>query len=113
MEEDWADAYWVLFDCLWTVESSITQRFVDLRCQSGMAGLSTELSIDSDETLELLYQTRTSLLSTVFHSTGPMTPSPDLMDSLAINLLEWNDDLESFLSRQDSLLVSFPVTLSL
>jgi len=106
MEEDWPDAYWVLCDCLWAVESAVTQRYVDLRQQSGMAGSSTNVVIDSDETLESLYQTRTSLLSTIFNFTGPMTPPQDLMDSLAINLLEWNDDLENFLSRQDSLLVS-------
>ncbi|KAF2199454.1 hypothetical protein GQ43DRAFT_464818 [Delitschia confertaspora ATCC 74209] len=104
MEEDWADAYWVLFDCLWAVESAVTQRFVDLRRQGSTTGLCTSLSDEVDETLELICQTRTSLLITVFHSTGPMTPPPGLMDSLAINLLDWNDDLERFLSRQDSIL---------
>jgi hypothetical protein len=106
MEEDWADAFWVLFDCLWAVESAIIQRYVDIRRQSGVTGVSTESIVESDESLELLYQTRTSLLTTIFHPTGPMTPPPGLMSCLATSLVEWNDDLETFLSRQDSVLVS-------
>ncbi|KAF2180176.1 hypothetical protein K469DRAFT_639939 [Zopfia rhizophila CBS 207.26] len=103
MEEDWIDAYWVLFDCLWAVESAVTQRYVDLRRQSGVAG-SNQFGPDTDETLEQLYHTRTSLITTVFHITGPMTPPPSLLDSLAITLLDWSEDLDSFLTRQDSLL---------
>jgi hypothetical protein len=104
MEEDWADAFWVLFDVLWAVESAVTQRYVDIRRQSGVTGLSTDLIVESDETLELLCQTRTSLLSTIFHAPGPMTPPAGLMNSLATSLLEWNDDLETLLTRQDSVL---------
>lgn len=106
MEEDWADAFWVMFDVLWAVESALTQRYVDIRRQSGVTGVSTDTIVESDETLELLYQTRTSLLTTIFHAPGPMTPPTGLMNSLATSLLEWNDDLETFLTRQDSVLVS-------
>lgn len=104
MEEDWIDAYWVLFDCLWAVECAIIQRYVDLRRQTGVLGSNTP-GADTDETLEQLYHTRTSLIISIFHVTGPMTPLPALLESLALTLLEWNDDLDSFLSRQDSLLV--------
>jgi hypothetical protein len=104
MEEDWIDAYWVLFDCLWAVECAVIQRYVDLRRQTGVLGPS-QVGPDTDETLEQLYHTRTSLIISIFHVTGPMTPLPALLDSLALTLLDWNDDLESFLSRQDSLLV--------
>ncbi|KAF2463644.1 uncharacterized protein BDR25DRAFT_319849 [Lindgomyces ingoldianus] len=107
MEEDWIDAYWVLFDCLWAVESALTQRYVDLRRQSGVVG-SHQFVIDTDETLEQLYQTRTSLIISIFHVTGPMTPTPHLLDSLSITLLDWNEDFDSFLSRQDSLLQQGP-----
>jgi hypothetical protein len=104
MEEDWIDAYWVLFDCLWAVECAVTQRYVDLRRQTGVLG-SNRIGADMDETLEQLYHTRTSLIISIFHVTGPMTPAPALLDSLALTLLEWDDDLDSFLSRQESLLV--------
>ncbi|KAF2878309.1 hypothetical protein BDV95DRAFT_18220 [Massariosphaeria phaeospora] len=103
MEEDWIDAYWVLFDCLWAVECAVTQRHVDLRRQTGVLG-SNQFGADTDETLELLFQTRTSLIISIFHVTAPMTPTPALLDSLAITLLDWSEDLDSFLSRQDSLL---------
>ncbi|KAJ4289755.1 hypothetical protein N0V90_011085 [Kalmusia sp. IMI 367209] len=102
MEEDWIDAYWVLQDCLWAVECAVTQRYVDLRRQTGVFGSSH--AVDTDEILEQLWHTRTSLVISIFHVTGPMTPTPALLDSLAITLLDWNDDLDSFLSRQDSLL---------
>jgi len=112
MEEDWIDAYWVLFDCLWAVECAVIQRYVDLRRQTGVLG-SNNFGADTDETLEQLYHTRTSLIISIFHVTGPMTPPPALLDSLALTLLDWNDDLDSFLSRQDSLLVScFPTKVS-
>lgn len=105
MEEDWIHAYWVLFDCLWALECAVTQRYVDLRRQTGVFG-SNQFAADTDETLEQLWHTRTSLIISIFHVTGPMTPTPALLESLAITLLDWNDDLDSFLSRQDSLLVS-------
>lgn len=105
MEEDWIDAYWVLFDCLWAVECAVTQRYVDLRRQTGVLG-SNQFAVDTDEALEQLWHTRTSLIISIFHVTGPMTPMPALLESLAITLLDWNDDLDSFLSRQDSLFVS-------
>jgi hypothetical protein len=105
MEEDWMDAYWVLFDVLWAVECAITQRYVDLRRQIGVLDYD-QLGIHTDETLEQLDQTRTSLIISIFRITGPMTPVPALLDSLAITLLDWSGDLDSFLSRQDSLVVS-------
>jgi len=105
MEEDWIYAYWVLYDCLWAVECAVTQRYVDLRRQTGVLG-SIQPTIDTDEILEQLWHTRTSLIISIFHVTGPMTPTPALLESLAVTLLDWNEDLDSFLSRQDSLLVS-------
>jgi hypothetical protein len=107
MEEDWMDAYWVLFDCLWAVECAVTQRYVDLRRQTGV-GVTSQINTDTDEILEQLYQTRTSLIVSVFHVTGPMTPPPSLLDSLALTLIDWDEDLDSFLSTQNSLLVSRP-----
>lgn len=103
MEEDWIDAYWTLYDCLWAVECAVVQRFVDLRRQTGVLG-SNQIGVDTDEALEQLYHTRTSLIISIFHVTGPMMPTASLLDSLAITLLDWNEDLNSFLSRQDSLL---------
>lgn len=97
------DAYWVLHDCLWAVECAVTQRFVDLRRQTGVLG-SNNISVDTDEILEQLWHTRTSLVISIFHVTGPMIPTPALLDSLAITLIDWDTDLDSFLSRQDSLL---------
>ncbi|KAF9731818.1 hypothetical protein PMIN03_008876 [Paraphaeosphaeria minitans] len=102
MEEDWMDAYWVLHDCLWAVECAVTQRFVDLRRQTGVLG-SNQPSVDTDEILEQLWHTRTSLVISIFHVTGPMQPTPALLESLAVTLLDWDEDLENFLSRQDSL----------
>lgn len=103
MEEDWMDAYWVLQDCLWAVECAVTQRFVDLRRQTGVFG-SNHISVDTDEILEQLWHTRTSLVISIFHVTGPMQPAPALLESLAITLLDWDEDLEHFLARQDSML---------
>lgn len=105
MEEDWIDAYWVLFDTLWAVECAVTQRYVDIRRQTGVFGFN-QIGVDTDETLEQLYQTRASLIISIFRVIGPMTPTPALLDSLAITLLDWSEDLDSFLSRQDSLIVS-------
>ena len=105
MEEDWMYAYWVLFDTLWAVECAITQRYVDLSRQTGMLD-SIQLGVHTDETLEQLNQTRTSLIISVFRVPGPMTPTPTLLESLAITLLDWSEDLDNFLSRQDSLVVS-------
>ena len=105
MEEDWMDAYWVLFDTLWAVECAITQRHVDLRRQTGMLD-SNQFDVDTDEILEQLNQTRTSLIISVFRVPGPMTPMSTLLESLAITLLDWSEDLDNFLSRQDSLVVS-------
>ena len=96
-------AYWVLHDCLCAVECAITQRILDLRRQSGVVG-SDHISTDTDEILEQLWHTRTSLVISIFHVTGPMVPSQALLDSLAMTLLSWDDDLDSFLSRQDSFL---------
>jgi hypothetical protein len=104
-EEDWMDAFWVLFDSLWAVECAVTQRYVDIRRQTGVFG-SDQIGVDTDEMLEQLWQARTSLVVSIFHVTGPMTPSPALMDALATTLLDWNTDLDSFLSRQDSAFVS-------
>ena len=67
-----------------------------------------QIGVDTDEMLEQLWQARTSLVVSIFHITGPMTPTPSLMNSLAITLLDWNEDLDSFLSRQDSVFVSMP-----
>ncbi|KAF2796433.1 hypothetical protein K505DRAFT_359320 [Melanomma pulvis-pyrius CBS 109.77] len=103
MEEDWIEAYWVLFDTLWAVECAVTQRYVDIRRQTGVFGFN-QIGVDTDETLEQLYQTRASLIISIFRITGPMTPTPALLDSLAITLLDWSEDLDSFLSRQDSLI---------
>ena len=105
MEEDWLDAYWVLFDCLWVIECAVTQRYVDLGRQTGVLG-SNQIGVDTDEMLEQLWQARTSLIISIFHVEGPMEPTPALLDSLAVTLLEWDEDLDSFLSRQDSLFVS-------
>ena len=106
MEEDWVDAYWVLYDCLWAVESSITQRIVDLRRNSSFVGQNSS-SIEQDETFQQLNQARTSLIISIFHRIpGPMTPAPSLLESLAVTLLDWDADLDNFLSRQDSLIVS-------
>jgi hypothetical protein len=105
MEEDWIEAYWVLFDCLWAVESAVTQRYVDLRRQTSVS-VYNNIGTDTDEILDQLYQTRTSLIISIFHVTGPMTPSPPLLESLANTLLDWNDDLDSFFSQQVSDLVS-------
>lgn len=105
MEEDWIDAYWVLFDCIWAVECAVTQRYVDLRRQTSVFG-SNQIGASADETLELLYQSRTNLIVSIFNVTGPMMPPSSLLDSLAATLLDWNEDLDNFLSRQDSLLVS-------
>ncbi|CAI6330036.1 unnamed protein product [Periconia digitata] len=102
MEEDWIDAFWVLYDCLWAVECAVTQRFVDSRREIGALG-SRDISADTDEALESIWQTRTSLIISMFHVKGPMTPTPGLLDSLAVVLLEWDDDIDNFLSRQDSL----------
>ncbi|KAF2744534.1 hypothetical protein M011DRAFT_528351 [Sporormia fimetaria CBS 119925] len=102
-EEDWIDAYWVLFDCLWAAESAIIQRYVDIGRQTESSP-SASSSPETDELLEQLYHTRTSLIVSIFHIIGPMPPPPALLDSLALTLVEWNDDLGSFLSRQDSLL---------
>ncbi|KAF2274287.1 uncharacterized protein EI97DRAFT_435373 [Westerdykella ornata] len=101
MEEDWIDAYWVLFDCLWAVECAVVQRLVDLHRHRGML---TQQDADTDDALEHLYHTRTSLIISIFHITGPMTPLPALLESLALTLLDWNEDIDSFLSRQDSLM---------
>ncbi|ORY17956.1 hypothetical protein BCR34DRAFT_583230 [Clohesyomyces aquaticus] len=103
MEEAWIDAYLILFDCIWAIESALTQRYVDLRRQCDILG-SNHYDVDTDETLEQLYHTRTSLIISLFHVKGPMNPPPGLMESLASTLLDWDDDLDSFLSRQDSLL---------
>jgi hypothetical protein len=106
MEEDWINAYWVLYDCLWAVESAVTQRYVDLRRQTGVFG-SSNYGVDTDEILEQLYHTRTCFIISVFHQiSGPMVPTAALLESLATTLLDWNEDLDSFLSRQDSLVVS-------
>lgn len=110
MEEDWVDAYWILFDCLWAVEYAITQRYVDL-CRQNSAS-SPLTGTDTDGTIEQLYQTRTSLIISIFHVPGPMTPPPELLESLALTLLEWSEDIDSFLTRQDSLLVSLTVIFS-
>jgi hypothetical protein len=103
MEEDWMYAYWVLHDCLWAVECAVTQRFVDLHRQTGVLN-SNQVLLDTDEILEQLWHTRTSLVISIFHVTGPMQPTPALLESLAVTLLDWDEDLENFLSRQDSLL---------
>ena len=104
MEEDWIDAYWVLYDCLWAVEIAITQRYVDLRRQTG--GGSDQLGVDTDETLEQLSQTRTSLIISIFRATGPMTPMHSLLESLAVTLLDWDDSIDNFLSQQEAINVS-------
>ncbi|KAH7118008.1 hypothetical protein B0J11DRAFT_98340 [Dendryphion nanum] len=104
MEEDWVDAYWVLYDCLWAVESAIVQRLVDLIRRFNVVN-HARVVIDADETLQHLCQAKTSLIISIFHRIpGPMTPAPALLDSLAITLLEWDEALDSFLSRQDSLI---------
>ncbi|KAF2660137.1 hypothetical protein K491DRAFT_688460 [Lophiostoma macrostomum CBS 122681] len=103
MEEDWIYAYWVLFDCLWAVEIALTQRIVDLDHKNEQSSAQDSF-LDTDEMLEQLYHQRSSLILSIFHVPGPMMPDPEMLASLAITLLEWNEDLDSFLSRQDSLL---------
>ncbi|KAH7393020.1 hypothetical protein BKA66DRAFT_457420 [Pyrenochaeta sp. MPI-SDFR-AT-0127] len=102
-DDDWLDAYWVLFDSLWAVECAIIQRYVTIRRQLGVVEFD-QVRIGSDEVLEQLDQQRTGLIISIFHITGPMMPSKALLESLATTLLDWNEDLDSFLSRQDSLL---------
>lgn len=60
--------------------------------------------IEDDDIFEHLYQQRSSLIVSAFHVKGPMIPSDILMQSLVINLLDWDTSLDSFLSRQDSLM---------
>lgn len=103
-DDDWIDAYWVLFDCLWAVEIAITQRYVDLGQQTALES-SSQHELNLDEMLEQLFHARTSLITTVFHVTGPMSPDPILLESLALGLFNWDDDLDQFLSRQDDNLV--------
>ena len=102
-DDDWIDAYWVLFDALWAVECAIIQRFIALRQQARVNDFDTAENI-IDEVLEQLGQKRTSLIVSIFHITGPMMPSTALLESLATTLLEWDKDLDDFLCRQDSLL---------
>lgn len=104
MEEDWIHAYLVLFDCVWAAEIAIIQRILDLSRND--VDTWEDDNLETDEVLQQLYHTRSSLVLSIFHVTGPMTPEPGLLNSLALTLLEWNEDLDIFLSRQDLLLVS-------
>lgn len=105
MEEDWIDAYWILYDCLWAVEGAVTQRLVDLRRNLGSSSFDHIVG-EADETLEQLHQTRTSIIISIFRVPGVMTPSASLLEALASTLLAWDEDLDSFLLRQDTLHVS-------
>jgi len=104
MEEDWLDAYWILFDCLSAVENAITQRFVDLRRRNSVASPRSDL--DTDGMVEQLRQTRTNLIISIFHIPGPMTPPPELLESLALTLLDWSEDIDQLLTQQESVVVS-------
>ncbi|KAF2826414.1 hypothetical protein CC86DRAFT_467125 [Ophiobolus disseminans] len=100
-DDDWIDAYFVLYDALWAVECAITQRYIDLSRQHETNDLSLSV-VESDEIIEQLYQQRSSVIVSAFHIKGPMVPSDTIMESLVINLLDWDPSLDSFLSRQDS-----------
>jgi hypothetical protein len=103
LDDDWIDAYCVLYDAIWTVECALTQRYIDLRRQYQTRDLDPTL-LENDETFEQLYHQRSSLIVSTFQFKGPIIPPTDLMESLAINLLAWDTSLDQFLSRQDSLL---------
>jgi hypothetical protein len=103
VDDDWVDAYCVLYDALWAVECALTQRYIDLRRQHQTSNLDAA-SLENDEALQQLYHQRSSLIISAFQFKGPITPSSDLMESLAINLFTWDQSLDYFLSRQDSLL---------
>jgi hypothetical protein len=103
LDDDWVDAYCVLYDAIWAVECALTQRYIDLRRQYQISDLDPTL-LESDETFEQLYHQRSSLIVSTFQFKGPIIPPTDLMESLAINLLAWDTSLDQFLSQQDSLL---------
>jgi hypothetical protein len=103
LDDDWVDAYCVLYDAIWAVECALTQRYIDLRRQYRISHLDPTL-LENDETFEQLYHQRSSLIVSTFQFKGPIIPPTDLMESLAINLLAWDTSLDQFLSRQDSLL---------
>jgi hypothetical protein len=103
VDDDWIDAYCVLYDAIWAVECALTQRCIDLRRQHQTSIMDPSLH-ENDETSEQLYHQKSSLIVSAFHFKGPIIPPSDLMESLAINLLAWDPSLDYFLSRQDSLL---------
>ncbi|KAH7073549.1 hypothetical protein BKA63DRAFT_603910 [Paraphoma chrysanthemicola] len=102
-DEDCVDAYIVLYDFLWAIESAITQRYIDLGRLHGTSAWEPS-TIENDEIFEQLYHQRSSLIISIFHFKGAMLPSNTIMESLAATLFEWDDSLDSFLSRQDSIL---------
>jgi hypothetical protein len=103
VDDDWVDAYCVLYDALWAIECALTQRCIDLRRQHQTSGMDSSL-LEHDEISEQLYHQRSSLIVSAFQFKGPIVPSSDLMESLAINLLVWDPSFDQFLSQQDSLL---------
>jgi len=102
-EDDWVDAYCVLYDTLWAIECALTRRYIDLSQKSGTSDLEPT-AIENDEIFEQLYQQRSSFIASAFHVKGPMVPSDPLMESLAIHLLDWDTTLDSFLSQQESMI---------
>ncbi|KAH8716965.1 hypothetical protein GQ44DRAFT_712987 [Phaeosphaeriaceae sp. PMI808] len=102
-DEDWVDAYCVLYDTLWAIECAVTQRYIDLRQHHRTNELETSI-IETDEIFEQLYQQRSSFIVSVFHFKGSLVPTNAMLESLAINLLDWDTSLDNFLARQDSLL---------
>lgn len=103
-DDDWIDAYSAIYDILWAVECAVTKRYIDLRHDHRGSFDRDPSIIENDEIFEQLLHQRSSLIVSIFHLKGPMRPSSLLMESLAITLVDWDEALDSFLSRQDSLM---------
>jgi hypothetical protein len=103
-EDDWIDAYCVLYDTLWAIECALTQRYIDL-CRNHDTLDLDQSKLESDDVFEQLHQQRSSFIVSAFLVRGPILPSELLLESLVINLLDWDSTLDSFLSRQDSLML--------
>ncbi|KAF1918188.1 hypothetical protein BDU57DRAFT_547277 [Ampelomyces quisqualis] len=113
-EDDWIHAYCLLYDTIWSAECALTQRYLDLRRHYGTNTLDPSL-VENDEIIEQLYHQRSSLIISAFHFKGAVVPSNGIMESLVITLLDWDTSLDSFVSRQDSILqrrMSLPPSVS-
>jgi hypothetical protein len=55
LDDDWVDAYCVLYDAIWAVECALTQRYIDLRRQYQISDLDPTL-LESDSSKGLLYR---------------------------------------------------------